>query len=156
MGTECVLIYVFVRLPSSLYLAMWRTGQPSVIETSSLELRHMKSKFVVKLATAFAVLALASTAFAQQPAPAFDGKKFFEELSSRGFKSPAGFDGKKFFEELQSRGFNNTNKFDGKKFFEELSSRGFSTPAGFDGKKFWEEQSKTGGYNMPPMVDAAK
>ena len=108
------------------------------------------------IAVAFGVLAFSSLALAQQPTAAFDGKKFFDELSSRGFKSPAGFDGKKFFEELQSRGFSNTNKFDGKKFFEELQSRGFSTPAGFDGKKFWEEQTRTGGYNMPPMVDAAK
>ena len=117
-----------------------------------------KTTIGLSLATAFGVLAFSSLAFAQQPAnsPGFDGKKFFDELSSRGFKSPAGFDGKKFFEELQSRGFSNTNKFDGKKFFEELQSRGFSTPAGFDGKKFWEEQTRTGGYNMPPMVDAAK
>lgn len=108
------------------------------------------------IAVAFGVLAFSSLALAQQPTAAFDGKKFFDELSSRGFKSPAGFDGKKFFEELSSRGFSDKQKLDGKKFFEELSSRGFSAPAGFDGKKFFEEQTKTGGYAMPPMVDMAK
>ena len=34
----------------------------------------------------------------------FDGKTFFEELSSRGVKMPAGFDGDKFFAEIASRG----------------------------------------------------
>ena len=118
----------------------------------------MKSKIATKLllAGAIGVLAFSNVAFAQRPTAAFDGKKFFEELQSRGFKSPEGFDSKTYFDELKSRGFNDTNKFDGKKFFEELQSRGFSTPAGFDGKTFWEEQVRTGGNNMPPMVDPTK
>ena len=66
------------------------------------------------------------------------------------------FDGKKFFDELSSRGWASTNKIDGKKFFDELSSRGWSAPANFDGKKFWEEQGRQGGYNMPPMVEMPK
>ena len=116
----------------------------------------LKTTGKLLMASAVGMLALSTIAFAQQPTAAFDGKKFFDELSSRGFKSPAGFDGKKFFEELSSRGFSDKQKLDGKKFFEELSSRGFSAPAGFDGKKFFEEQTKTGGYAMPPMVDMAK
>ena len=123
------------------------------------------NKTLIKLVTAVAIgtFALTSVAIAQQKAApaqekteAFDGKKFFDELSSRGWKSPASFDGKKFFEDLSSRGWSSTNKFDGKKFFEELSSRGWSSPVSFDGKKFWEEQTRRGGYNMPPMVDGTK
>ena len=115
-------------------------------------------KFALKLALAAAIglAALGGPANAQQTTENFDGKKFFEELQSRGFKAPADFDGKKFFEEVTTRGYNSANKFDGKKFFEELQSRGFSAPANFDGKKFWEEQSRQGGYNVPPMVDSTK
>ena len=128
----------------------------------------MTSRIVTRLVLAGAAVVVGFTipAVAQQPAAtqsttaqpaaAFDGKKFFEELQSRGFKAPAGFDGKKYFEEVTTRGYNAQNKVDGKKFFEELQSRGFSVPAGFDGKKFLEEQTRTGGYNMPPMVEPGK
>ncbi|MFZ1104690.1 MAG: hypothetical protein WAN86_17875, partial [Hyphomicrobiaceae bacterium] len=47
------------------------------------------------------LLAVAGVGFAET---AFDSKKFFEELESRGANMPANFDGKKFFEELESRG----------------------------------------------------
>ena len=114
----------------------------------------MRSSVAKYALSAFAgLLAASSIALAQTPAPAFDGKKFFDELSSRGYKSPAGFDGKKFFDELSSRGYSDKKKIDGKAFFEELSKQGFSGPAGFDGKKFFEEQIRTGGWAMPPMVD---
>ena len=108
----------------------------------------------ISLAVLATMFSLSGPAFAQQGASAFDGKKFFEDLQSRGFKASANFDGKKFFEEVTTRGYNAQNKLDGKKFFEELSSRGFSAPAGFDGKKFFEENSKS--WAMPPMVDMGK
>ena len=105
----------------------------------------------VVMAAALGLSALSGIAQAAEP---FDGKKFFDELSSRGIKAPAGFDGKKFFEEQQARGYGEKNKLDGKAFFDELSSRGVKFPEGFDGKKFWADQQRQGGYNVPPMVDA--
>ena len=110
-----------------------------------------KSKLRIAAFTAF--VALAAPVFAQQQQP-FDGRKFFEELATRGWSAPAGFDGQKFFDEIASRGYSDKNKFDGKKFFDEIASRGFKAPAGFDGKKFFEENSK--GWAMPPMVDMTK
>ncbi len=117
------------------------------------------SAITKKMTLAFlaGMFAFSSGAFAQQKAPAFDGKKFFDEIAAKGFKSPAGFDGAKFFEELEKRGFSSTNKLDGYKFFEEIASKGFSVPAGFDAKKFFEEQIKIGGHSyMPPMVEMKK
>lgn len=115
---------------------------------------------ILAVAAAVGTLALADVSVAQQKAAvgqqqtaAFDGKKFFDDLSTRGWKSPAAFDGKKFFDDLSTRGWNSSNKIDGKKFFDELSSRGWSAPANFDGKTFWDEQTRQGGYNVPPMVN---
>ena len=106
-------------------------------------------------AAAFGILTLATAANAQQPA--FDGKKFFDEIASKGFSAPAAFDGKKFFDEIANKGYSDKNKIDGTKFFDEIASKGFTAPAGFDAKKFFEEQQKTGGQNsMPPMVDMKK
>ena len=62
---------------------------------------------LMKFATAVAICTctLTGVANAQQKVPsaqeqtaAFDGKKFFDELSSRGWKSSGDFDGKKFAE----------------------------------------------------------
>lgn len=112
-------------------------------------MRSFKSTLIISIMTA--AVALSAPAFSQQP---FDGKKFFEELATRGWSAPAGFDGNKFFEEISSRGFSDKKKLDGKAFFDEIASRGFKAPAGFDGKKFFEEQSKS--WAMPPMVDMTK
>ena len=69
----------------------------------------MKSSLIkIAAAAAFGVFALTASASAQQTAQAFDGKKFFDELSNRGFSAPAGFDGKKFFEEQTKTGGNNS------------------------------------------------
>jgi len=108
-------------------------------------------KTILNLATAAAIglLASVSIANAQQNAP-FDGKKFFDEIASRGVSMPAGFDGKKFFDDISDRATQN-KQFDGKAFFDELSSRGVKLPAGFDGNKFFEEIASRG-VSMPPMV----
>jgi hypothetical protein len=62
----------------------------------------MKS-FAMKLAAGGIVglLAIAGGALGQS---AFDSKKFFEELQSRGANMPANFDGREFFEELNRQG----------------------------------------------------
>ena len=97
----------------------------------------MKSS-AMKLAVGGVVglLAVAGVALAET---AFDSKKFFEELQSRGVNMPANFDGQEFFEELQRRGFSSNNPIDQKRFFEELQSRGTNMPANFDGKAFFEQ-----------------
>ncbi len=102
-------------------------------------------KTFLNLATAAAIglLASVSIANAQQKAP-FDGKKFFDEIASRGVSMPAGFD------DISDRATQN-KQFDGKAFFDELSSRGVKLPAGFDGNKFFEEIASRG-VSMPPMV----
>ena len=64
----------------------------------------MRKTSILSIATVAIALALAGPVSAQQKAAAFDGQKFFEELQSRGFSSPAGFDGKKFFEEQSKTG----------------------------------------------------
>ena len=85
-------------------------------------------KSAIRLALAGAICLVASgLAQAQTAAGAFDGKKFFEEISSRGVNSKAPIDARKFFEELSSRGVN-TQGIDPNKFFEELSSRGVKMP----------------------------
>jgi hypothetical protein len=115
--------------------------------------RAMKS-FAIKAAASAVVglLAVAGVALAQS---AFDSKKFFEELESRGANMPAAFDGQKFFEELQRRGYSSTNRIDSQKFFEELQSRGANMPTNFDGREFFEELSRKG-FSMPQMVDMKK
>ena len=60
------------------------------------------SKSTLRIAALTALLALATPVLAQQQP--FDGKKFFDELATRGWSAPAGFDGKKFFDEIASRG----------------------------------------------------
>ena len=109
----------------------------------------------LSVAAAIGMLAFSGLALAQQPV-AFDGKKFFDDLQSRGYKAPAGFDGKKFFDDLQTGGYTSANKLDGKKFFERLQTGGYSMPSGMDAKKFWEEQWRMSANNMPPMVEAPK
>jgi hypothetical protein len=68
----------------------------------------MKS-FAMKLAAGGIVglLAVAGGALGQS---AFDSKKFFEELESRGANMPAAFDGQQFFEELQRRGYSSSTR----------------------------------------------
>jgi hypothetical protein len=73
----------------------------------------MKS-FAMKLA-AGGILGLLSIAGGALGQSAFDSKKFFEELQSRGANMPANFDGKKFFEELESRGASMPQMVDMKK-----------------------------------------
>jgi hypothetical protein len=73
----------------------------------------MKS-FAMKLAAGGIVglLAVAGGALGQS---AFDSKKFFEELQSRGANMPANFDGREFFEELNRKGFSMPQMVDMKK-----------------------------------------
>lgn len=108
-------------------------------------------KFATKLvaAGAVALLAVAGTAWAQS---AFDSKKFWEELESRGAKTPGNFDGNAFFEELQRRGFSSSNRIGAKQFFDELQSRGVNMPANFDGRAFFEELQRRG-FSEPQMID---
>ncbi len=108
-----------------------------------------KAIITLTTATAIGLLASISIANAQQKVP-FDGKKFFDEIASRGVSMPAGFDGKKFFDDIANMATQN-KQFDGKAFFDELSSRGVKLPAAFDGNKFFEEISSRG-VAMPPMV----
>jgi hypothetical protein len=116
--------------------------------------RHPMKSFAKKLTAGGVVglLAVAGVALAQS---AFDSKRFFEELESRGANMPAAFDGEKFFEELQRRGYSSSNRLDTQRFFEELQSRGANMPANFDGKEFFEELSRRG-VSMPQMVDMKK
>ena len=115
-----------------------------------------KSLLTLATTVAVGVLASMSIANAQQKMP-FDGKKFFDEIASKGFSAPASFDGQKFFDEIASKGYSDKKKIDGTKFFEEIASKGFKAPAGFDAKTFFEEQQKVGGQNyMPPMVDMTR
>lgn len=113
-----------------------------------------KQIVTLAIAGAFAVLAPLSMAIAQQKAP-FDGKKFFDEVASRGVAMPAGFDAKKFFDEIATRASSSKSPFDGRAFFEELTNRGVKMPAGFDGNKFFEEIASRG-VSMPPMVVMTK
>jgi hypothetical protein len=122
--------------------------RPNLIENSGANMRKSIVKYVIPALAG--LLAVSSFANAQQAKP-FDAKTFFEELATRGVKSPAAFDAQKFFEELATRGKSDSKKLDPKTFFEELNKRGFSSPTGFDAKKFFEEQMTRG--NMPPMVD---
>lgn len=107
-------------------------------------------KSAIRLALAGAIcLVAAGLAQAQSAAGAFDGKKFFEEISSRGVNTK-GLDANKFFEELASRGVSSRAPIDAKKFFDELSSRGVNTQ-GIDPNKFFEELSSRG-VKMPDMM----
>lgn len=100
---------------------------------------------------AFAAICLLAAGLAQaQPAPgAFDGKKFFEEISAKGVNTK-GLDANKFFEELAAKGVSSKAPIDPKGFFEELSSRGVNTQ-GVDANKFFEELSARG-VKMPDMM----
>ena len=107
-------------------------------------------KSAIRLALAGAIcLVAAGLAQAQSAAGAFDGKKFFEEISSSGVNTK-GLDANKFFEELASRGVSSRAPIDAKKFFDELSSRGVNTQ-GIDPNKFFEELSSRG-VKMPDMM----
>jgi hypothetical protein len=102
------------------------------------------------VATIGALMAL-TPAFAQGKA-AFDGKKFFDELSARSVSMPQGFDSEKFFAELSAKSVNSGRKIDARAFFDELQSRGVKVPVGFDPNKFFSDISSTGAA-MPPMVE---
>ena len=107
-------------------------------------------KSAVRLALAGVICLVASgLAQAQSAAGTFDGKKFFEEISSKGVNTK-GLDASKFFEELASKGVSSKAPIDPKKFFEELSSRGVNTQ-GIDANKFFEELSSRG-VKMPDMM----
>lgn len=107
-------------------------------------------KSLSRLALAGAICLMASgLAQAQTAAGAFDGKKFFEELSSRGVNTK-GLDAGKFFEELASKAVSSKALIDPQKFFEELASRGVNTQ-GFDANKFFQELSSRG-VKMPDMM----
>lgn len=94
-------------------------------------------------------LIAAGLAQAQPASGAFDGKKFFEELSSRGVNTK-GLDANKFFEELAAKSVSSKAPIDPRTFFEELASRGVNTK-GFEPNKFFEELSARG-VKMPDMM----
>lgn len=101
-------------------------------------------------AGAFGVILVGQHAVAQ----GFDGKKFFNELSSRGV-STGTLDPDRFFEEMRATGASSQKRLDPDKFFQELQARGASTPAGFDSRRFFDELAATGA-RAPDIVDTAK
>lgn len=107
-------------------------------------------KSIIRFVTAGALCLLtAGMAHAQSSAGAFDGRKFFEELSARGVNTTS-LDPDKFFAELSARAVKSNAPIDPKKFFEELAARGVNTQ-GFDPNKFFEELSARG-VKMPEMM----
>ncbi len=129
----------------------WLIGKSGKKE---MVMRKLLAKLAI--ATAIGVLAPLQLASAQQSQPAFDAKKFFEDLTKSGAASPANFDPKKFFEDLETRrAATKEPPFDAKRFFEELAKQGVKMPANFDAKKFFEDLAATGA-KIPPMVDVKK
>jgi len=109
-------------------------------------------KAIIRFVTAGAIcLSSIGLAYAQGGTGAFDGRKFFEELSARGVKTTA-LDPDKFFAELSARAVKSNAPIDPKMFFEELAARGVNTQ-GFDPNKFFEELSARG-VKMPEMMAA--
>jgi hypothetical protein len=87
-------------------------------------------------------------------AQGFDGKKFFEELSSRGV-STGTLDPERFFEELRATGASSQNRLDPEAFFKELQMRGASMPVNFDARRFFDDLAATGA-SAPDIVDPKK
>ncbi len=103
--------------------------------------------FATIAALALAVLTLA--AVAQPSEKTFDGRKFFEELASRGIDTK-GVDGNKFFEEIAGNGARSRSPIDGARFFEELQRRGVAIKD-IDGERLLGEMRQRG-VMMPDMV----
>lgn len=93
---------------------------------------------------------LAPVAFAQ----GFDGKKFFNDMASRGVNTGT-LDPEKFFEELRATGASSQNRLDPEAFFEELQIRGASMPVNFDARRFFDELAATGA-SAPDIVNTRK
>lgn len=87
-------------------------------------------------------------------AQGFDGKKFFDELSTRGV-STGTLDPERFFEELRATGASAQNRLDPEAFFKELQMRGASMPVNFDARRFFDELAATGA-SAPDIVDTKK
>lgn len=104
------------------------------------------------LATSFALLTLALmtvASVAQKGEPAFDGRKFFEELNKRGVDTK-GVDGKAFFDELAGRGMSAKAPVDVNKFIGELRTRGVAI-GDIDGNRLFGEMRERG-VLMPDML----
>ncbi len=101
-------------------------------------------------AGAVGLAVLGQPAFAQ----GFDGKKFFNELSTRGVNTGT-LDPERFFEELRATGASAQNRLDPETFFKELQMRGASMPVNFDARRFFDDLAATGA-SAPDIVDPKK
>jgi hypothetical protein len=116
---------------------------------------RMEVDMITKLARMCAVgvlglAVLAPPAFAQ----GFDGKKFFNDMASRGVNTGT-LDPDKFFEELRATGASSQNRLDPEAFFKELQVRGASMPANFNARRFFDDLAATGA-SAPDIVNTRK